>query len=101
MKIGNRVFVGVGAIILPVVIIGNDVVIGTGSVVTLDIFDGQIVAGNPARILGPMDEFLRRKREEIKNYPCFGEEYTLRKNPNADMKNVMNTKMKDRIGYIV
>lgn len=40
MKIGNRVFVGVGAIILPVVIIGNDVVIGTGSVVTLDIFDG-------------------------------------------------------------
>lgn len=32
--------------------IGNDVIIGTGSVVTHDIEDNAIVAGNPCRVIG-------------------------------------------------
>lgn len=49
--IGNNVWVGAGAIILPGVIIGDDAVIGAGSVVTKPVNPGELVAGNPARRL--------------------------------------------------
>lgn len=48
--IGNRVFIGTNATILPVTICGN-VVIGAGSVVTKNIRVPGIYAGNPARLL--------------------------------------------------
>lgn len=49
-KIGNRVSVGTNATILPVEICDH-VVIGSGSVVTKDITEPGIYAGNPARLL--------------------------------------------------
>lgn len=101
VKIGNRVFIGAGSIILPGVTIGSDVVVGAGSVISRDIPDGQVVAGNPARIICTIDDFLQRKRNEMEVYPCFGDEYTIRKNVTPDMKNEMNTKMKDKIGFII
>ncbi|KAJ1832598.1 hypothetical protein IWW55_002971 [Coemansia sp. RSA 2706] len=51
IKIGNNVWVGGGAIILPGVTIGSGVTIGAGSVVTKDIPDNVVVVGNPARIV--------------------------------------------------
>ena len=48
--IGNRVYIGSNATILPVTIC-NDVVIGAGSVVTSDIHESGIYAGNPAKKL--------------------------------------------------
>ncbi len=47
-EIGNNVSVGSNATILPVTIC-NDVVIGAGSVVTKDITEQGVYAGNPAR----------------------------------------------------
>lgn len=47
-SIGNRVSVGSNATILPVAI-GDDVVVGAGSVVTRDLLEPGIYAGNPAR----------------------------------------------------
>jgi len=47
-KIGNHVSIGSNATILPVKIV-DDVVIGAGSVVTRDILEPGIYAGNPAR----------------------------------------------------
>lgn len=49
--IGSFCFIGARSIILPGVRIGNEVVIGSGSVVTKDIPDNCIAAGNPARII--------------------------------------------------
>jgi maltose O-acetyltransferase len=46
--IGNDVWIGTRAIILPGVKIGNHVIVGAGSVVTKDVSDWEIVAGNPA-----------------------------------------------------
>lgn len=50
--IGNDVWIGCGATILPGITIGDGAVIGAGSVVTKNINMYEIVAGNPARLIG-------------------------------------------------
>ena len=49
--IGNDVWIGTRAIILPGVKIGNGVIIGTGAVVTKDVPDYAVVGGVPAKII--------------------------------------------------
>ena len=51
VKIGNSVWIGGGAIILPGVTIGDNVVIGAGSVVTKDVPSNTIACGNPCHIV--------------------------------------------------
>ena len=51
VKIGNRVWIGAGAIILPGVTIGDNAVVGAGSVVTKDIPENTVAVGNPARVI--------------------------------------------------
>ena len=51
VTIGDNVWIGGGAIILPGVTIGDNVVIGAGSVVTKDIPSNTIAYGNPCRII--------------------------------------------------
>lgn len=60
VKIGNRVFIGANATILPGVTIGDDAIIGAGSVVTRDVPAGAVVAGAPARAISTVDA-LREK----------------------------------------
>jgi serine acetyltransferase len=49
--IGNDVWVGAGAVILPGIKIGHGAIIGAGAVVTKDVPDYAIVTGVPAKIL--------------------------------------------------
>lgn len=51
VHIGDNVWIGAKALILPGVSVGNNVVIGAGSVVTKDVPDDVVVAGNPAVII--------------------------------------------------
>ncbi len=51
IKIGSDVWIGGGAIILPGVTIGDKTVIGAGSVVTKDLPEKVVAAGNPCRII--------------------------------------------------
>lgn len=51
VKIGSDVWIGGGAIILPGVTIGKNSVIGAGSVVTGDVPEGVLAAGNPCRVI--------------------------------------------------
>jgi acetyltransferase-like isoleucine patch superfamily enzyme len=60
IRVGNNVFLGFGALILPGVTIGNNVVVGAGSVVTKDVPDNVIVAGVPARVICPIEEYRKR-----------------------------------------
>ena len=56
ITIGNNVWIGAGAIILPGVTIGNNVVIGAGSVVTKNIPAYSLAVGNPCRVIKRIDE---------------------------------------------
>lgn len=49
--IGENCFIGIGAIILPGVRIGDQVIVGAGAVVTKDVPPNTVVAGNPARVI--------------------------------------------------
>lgn len=51
ITIGNRCWLAANVTVLPGVTIGDDVIIGAGSVVTHDIPNNVVAAGNPCRIL--------------------------------------------------
>ena len=57
--IGNDVWIGQRVIILPGVTVGNGAIIGAGSIVTHDVKEYDIVAGNPAHVI--------RNRKESSN----------------------------------
>lgn len=56
VTIGNNVWVGAGAVILPGVKIGDNSVIGAGSVVTKDIPSNVVAVGNPCKVLREFNE---------------------------------------------
>lgn len=51
VRIGDNVWIGGGAILLPGVAIGANSVVGAGAVVTRDVPSDVVVAGNPARVI--------------------------------------------------
>lgn len=55
VRIEDGAWIGAGAIILPGVTIGIQSIVGAGSVVTRDVPDGCVVAGNPARVIKKFD----------------------------------------------
>lgn len=61
VTIGDNVWIGGNSVIVPGVHIGSNTVIGAGSVVTKDIPDWVIAAGNPCRV-------IRKITEEDKEY---------------------------------
>ncbi len=63
IEVGDRVFIGTRTIVLPGVRIGSDVVIGAGSIVTKDIPDGTVAAGNPCRPIRSIEEYEQRALE--------------------------------------
>lgn len=58
--IGDNVWIGGNSVICPGVHIGNNTVIGAGSVVTKDIPDWCIAAGNPCRVIRPITDADRK-----------------------------------------
>ena len=73
ITIGDNVWIGGNTCILPGVTIGNNVVIGAGSVVTKDIPDNVIAAGNPCKIIREITEkdrdfYYRDRRFDVEDY---------------------------------
>lgn len=99
VKIGNRVFIGAGSIVLPGVTIGNDVIVGAGSVVTKDIPDNAVVAGNPAKFRMSTDAYIKQEKAKMNDENCFGTEFSEGNNVTADQKALMK-KMAEKNGII-
>ena len=64
VSIGDNCWLGGNTIVCPGVKIGNNVVIGAGSVVTKDIPDWSIAAGNPCRVIRYFDTDRERWQKE-------------------------------------
>ena len=71
VDIKDNVFVGHGAIVLPDVTIGPNAIIAAGAVVTRDVPENSIVAGVPARVIGSLNEHVKKLEAETKTLPWF------------------------------
>jgi acetyltransferase-like isoleucine patch superfamily enzyme len=58
VNIGANTFVGAGATILKGVTVGNSAIVGAGAVVTRDVPAGAVVAGNPAKVVGSVQNYV-------------------------------------------
>ena len=65
ITIGDDVWIGAGAIVLPGVTIGSGTTIGAGSVVTRSVPANVVAAGNPARIIRRLDGAGRDAAERL------------------------------------
>ena len=55
--VGNNVYIGNNALVLPGVTIGDNVVIGAGAIVTKDVPSNSVCAGVPARVIKSIDDY--------------------------------------------
>lgn len=77
IHVGNNVWIGGGATILPGVTIGNNTIVAAGAVVTKDVPESVIVGGNPARVIREItmkdqekwqikkDDYLKQKNKSL------------------------------------
>jgi maltose O-acetyltransferase len=100
VTIGDNVFIGAETVVLPGVTIGSNVIIGANSTVTHDIPDNSVVAGSPARVIRTLEEYLEKERGRMKTAPCYGEEYTLRKDVSMELRMQQKQELDGKIGYI-
>lgn len=63
ITVGDYVYIGTQAIILPNVKIGNNCIIAAGSIVTKDIPDGSVAAGVPARVIKSTEDYYSKAKQ--------------------------------------
>ncbi len=100
VNIGNNVFIGAESVVLPNVTIGDNVIIGANSTVTKDIPSNSVYAGNPAKFICTLDEYIDKNKRKMQYSPVKGEEYTLRQNVDDSKKQKMYDELKNKIGFV-
>ena len=99
VKIGNNVFIGANATILPGVTIGNDVVIGANSVVTKDIPANSVAVGNPCRVVEKYKKYIDENKKMMNSVPIFDEKYIIG-NIDEKRKYEMKDKLRKTVGFV-
>lgn len=99
--IGDRAFIGARTIVMPNVKIGSDCIIGAGSVVTHDVPDGSVYAGNPARLICTVDEYYSKQKALMENNPCYDYSYTIKGNISDEKKQQMIKELESNIGFVI
>lgn len=62
LEIFDNVMIGSNTIILPGKKIGANCIVGAGTVVSKDIPEGTVAAGNPVKVIGSFDDFERKRK---------------------------------------
>lgn len=65
IKIGDNVFIGVHAIILPGTMIGNNSIVAAGAVVKGVFEDNSIIAGIPAKRIGSIEDYYKKNKDKF------------------------------------
>jgi len=100
VTIGNTVFIGAGAIILPNVHIGNNVIIGAGSVVSRDIPDNSVAIGNPASVVSTTQELVDSHFARLRAGACFPKEgWTEGRGLTKERKRIMRESVEGKVAY--
>jgi maltose O-acetyltransferase len=100
IDIKKNCFIGDSSIILPGVSIGPNSIIGAGSLVNRNIPPRSVAAGNPARVVSTLDEYLR-KIENIRNQKMvFDESYYIEELSDEKRREIIES-VGDSIGFIV
>ena len=100
VSIGDNVFIGAESVVLPGVTIGSNVVIGANSTVTHDIPENSVAVGSPARVVSSLDAYLKKEQARMETSPCYGEDYTLRKNVSMEKRMQQKKELSMTIGYV-
>lgn len=100
VKIGNYVFIGAGSIVLPGTTIGDRVIIGAGSVVTGTLEGNSVYAGNPARKIAALEDYLERKKAEMSEKNVYDESWTLRGGITEEQKKSMKECVNQGSGFV-
>lgn len=100
VEIGNNVFVGANTTILPNVKIGDNVIIGANSLVSKDIPQNSVVAGNPAVVVASKEEFLEKNKAKMNEKNVWDSTWTERENITEKQKQKMKEILKDGIGFV-
>ena len=69
ITIGDHCFLGNNVIVLSNTTIGSNTIIGAGSVVTQDIPDNVVCAGNPARRITSTEKYVQKMKSASNSYP--------------------------------
>ena len=62
ISVGNNVHIGINAIIMPGVKIGDNCIVACGAVVTKDVPNNSIVGGVPAKTIETIDEYIEKNK---------------------------------------
>ncbi|MFH1515082.1 MAG: acyltransferase [bacterium] len=101
VNIGNKTFIGSDAIVLPGTTIGENVIVAAGCVVSGNIPDGVVIAGNPAVEIFKTSDYLEKHKEKMKSRPVYpAKGFTFAGGITPENKAKMRAELTDDIGYV-
>lgn len=100
ITIHKNCFIGDSVIVLPNVTIGPNVIVGAGSIVVKNIPPNSVVAGNPAKIISPLETYLAKIKKISKEKKVFNEDYFIEKLTENKCREMVES-IGESIGFIV
>ncbi|MBE1444713.1 MULTISPECIES: acyltransferase [unclassified Paenibacillus] len=101
VTIEDNVFIGARALIMPGVTVGKNSIVAAGSIVTKSVPEGVVVAGNPAKVLLTVEEYIEKTNALMKSRKTYGERFTLGGNISPEDRLKMYEELIQEIGFVV
>jgi len=100
VTIHRNCFLGAGSIIMPGVMIGPNSIIGAGSVVTKSVPSYSVYAGNPAKLISSVGDYLEKIRALSKDKTIFSKDYDIENLDEGKRAEIIKS-IGDTVGFIV